>query len=150
MSRRLILTATIVVTGALTVPVAALALHVDPTASSRPSTTTAECHDVNGDVTGNDTGNDPSNDPSDDSGGGDAMSVRIPSIVMVKLDTGGRVTAIATNSGHAPQHGDLVYVYRADGSVQHTTTLDVAHRHWRGDFSRPAVFQPQPTDSSDD
>jgi hypothetical protein len=148
MSRRLILTATIAISGALIVPVAALALHVDPSASSRPSTTTVDRHD--------DDRNDhaPTTSPPTTApppvAGGDEVSVRIPSIVMVRVDARGRVTAIATNSGRAPQRGDLVYVYGPDGSVQQTTTLDVTRRHWHGDFSRPAVFQPQSIESSDD
>lgn len=136
MGRRLFFTAAIATAAALVVPVAALALHVDPAASSPnslPSLITVA-----------------SSPPTTflPVVGGDAVRVRIPSIVMVKVDDRGHVVAVATNSGRAPRQGDLVYLYGPDGSVRRTTAID-PRRHWRGDFTRPAVFQAQASDDAD-
>ena len=135
MGRRLFFTATIATAAALVLPVAALAMHVDPVASSHtPSVTvTASTPTTFLPVVG----------------GGDTVSVRIPSIVMVRVDARGRVLAIATNSGRALRHGDLVYLYGSDGSVRPSTTFDL-RQHWHGDFTRPAVFQVQSDDREDD
>ena len=130
MNRRLIIATTIAIAGALTVPVAALAGRIDSPATSRtpatasePATTVAT--------------------PNPRVGADDAVSVQIPSIVMVRVDGHSRVLAVATNSGRAPRRGDLVYLYGPDGSVTQSFTFRITGHHWSGDFRQPGVFQLQ-------
>ncbi|MCE9623577.1 MAG: hypothetical protein K8R99_14665 [Actinomycetia bacterium] len=69
--------------------------------------------------------------------------VTVPATVFLRVDRAGRVTAAATNTGCAPRHGDDVYLFRPDGSITVTTTVDVEDVDWVGDFTTPGVFQPQ-------
>ena len=133
MNRRLIIATTIAIAGALTVPVAALAGRIDSPATSRTPATASEPSEPATTVA--------RSNPrvvADD-----AVSVQIPSIVMVRVDGHSRVLAVATNSGRAPRRGDLVYLYGPDGSVTQSFTFRITGHHWSGDFRQPGVFQLQ-------
>lgn len=82
--------------------------------------------------------------PQHDTAMTQTLSVVVPAVTMLRTDHTGRVVAAATNTGCAPAPGDLVYEYAADGSVRPRPDIDVAARPWVGDFTEPAVFQPQP------
>jgi hypothetical protein len=81
-------------------------------------------------------------------GGSQTITVTVPSIAVLEVDGNGRITSAATNTGHAPAPGDLVYVRTADGSYQ-PSGIDLTGRRWRGDFSRTMHFQRQSADDHD-
>lgn len=54
------------------------------------------------------------------------ISVTVPRVVMVRFDGRGRVEWARTNTGCAPQPGDLVYVVQPDGSLRLDSSIDVS------------------------
>ena len=71
------------------------------------------------------------------------MVVRVPAITLLRLDHSGRVAAAATNTGCAPRPTDQIYIARADGTLQRTSSIRVDHHRWTGDFTVAARYQTQ-------
>jgi hypothetical protein len=71
------------------------------------------------------------------------ISVRVPASTFIRLDKSGRIIAAATNTRCRPSKQDEVFLLRAGGAVEPTTTIDVEDCKWIGDFTVPGRFQPQ-------
>ena len=71
------------------------------------------------------------------------VSVRVPASTFIRLDKSGRIVAAATNTRCQPSNQDEVFVIRAGGAVEPTTTIQIAVCKWIGDFTVPGRFQPQ-------
>jgi hypothetical protein len=148
MSRRFIAAMSLAVTAVMTVPVAALALRKESVVSVDTSVVRTAAHRPP--VEHPSCPIDAENPLSTSARDGITVSVQVPAIAMVKVDSHGTVVAAATNTGCAPRTGDLVYLYRANGIVERSTTFVLARHRWIGDFRTPGVFQPQSTDSNHD
>lgn len=71
------------------------------------------------------------------------LKVTIPPVAWLEVDEAGRLVAAATNTGCAPRTGDTVVARRPDRTVVRELTIDLDEVAWVGDFTEPAVLEPQ-------
>jgi hypothetical protein len=71
------------------------------------------------------------------------ISVRVPAATFIRLDKSGRIIAAATNTRCQPSKQDEVFLLRAGGTIEPTTSIHVEDCKWIGDFTVPGRFQPQ-------
>lgn len=139
MTRKLLTGLVIGLAGALVVPAIGSALHnsndtVAPAAAATAAATPTlieapECTAAVPPVTAGDAAG--------------VVTVTVPHVTFVYLDTAGRVTAVATNTGCAPRATDQVYEYLPGATGPVAATFDLAATAWTGDFTQIAVPQPQ-------
>jgi hypothetical protein len=86
----------------------------------------------------------------EDAGGANAtITVSIPAVAIVHVNSHGRVVSALTNTGCAPRPGDALYVIRPDGTLTLWTNARATHMHWTGDFTQIGVLQPQGAERND-
>jgi hypothetical protein len=71
------------------------------------------------------------------------ISVRVPASTFIRIGKSGRIIAAATNTRCQPSKRDEVFLIRASGAIESTTTIHVEDCKWIGDFTVPGRFQPQ-------